>query len=104
MSEWDYLPTPYENAVHDESEKSLLTFMSFCCLVEGKLLKPSDIFIMCGEQDKYKWFLNDIINKTSLKDVVRTMLQYEDMRSHSKCDRFIGIMKDYVKRSREEDI
>lgn len=49
MSEWDYLPTPYENAVHDESEKSLLTFMSFCCLVEGKLLKPSDIFIMCGE-------------------------------------------------------
>ena len=104
MSEWDYLPTPYENAVKDESEKLLLIFMSFCCLVEGQLLQPSKIFIMCGEEDKYKMFLNEIISKTSLEDVVRTMIQYEDMRSHKKCDKLIEILKNYVRRVREEDL
>lgn len=104
MSEWDYLPTPYECAIHDESEQSILTFMSFCCLVEGHILTPTQIFIMCGEEDKYKWFLNDIIEKTSLQEVLRTILQYEDIRSHKKQERLIETLKSYVDRRREKDL
>lgn len=53
MSEWDYLPTPYETLVESESKHSLLTFMSLACLLENKILTPSDIFILTAEEDKY---------------------------------------------------
>lgn len=53
MSEWDYLPTPYESLVESECKNTLLTFISFCCLVEGKVISPSDLFIMCGENEQY---------------------------------------------------
>lgn len=96
MSEWDYLPTPYESLVESECKNTLLTFISFCCLVEGHILTPTQIFIMCSEEDKYKWFLNDIIEKTSLQEVLRTILQYEDIRSHKKQERIIETLKRYA--------
>lgn len=104
MSEWDYLPTPYESAVQHESEQMLLCFLSFCCLMEGQMLSPSQIFIKCGEENKYNWFLNDVITKTSINEVIRTMLQYEDMRSQKKRERLVEIIRNYVRGSREKDL
>lgn len=66
MSEWDYEPTPYESIVEVETKNSLLTFISFCCLVEGKVISSSDLFIMCGENEQYDLFFQDIINRTSI--------------------------------------
>lgn len=104
MSEWDYEPTPYENLVENENKHSLLTFMSFVCLVENKLLSSSDIFILTAQTDKYEWGLEFILNKTSLKDALRTMLQYEDLRSQKKRDRVIEVLRKYAKRTGTENL
>lgn len=104
MSEWDYLPTPYETLVESESKHSLLTFMSLACLLENKILTPSDIFILTAEEDKYEWGLEFILNKTSLRDALRTMLQYEDLRSEKKRERVIKDLSKYAKRTRTKDL
>lgn len=96
MSEWDYAPTPYESAVQHESEQILLRFMSFCCLMEGQMLSPSQIFIKCSEENSYNLFLNDVIAKTSIHEVLRTMLQYEDMRSQKKRERLVETIRNFV--------
>ena len=44
MSEWDYLPTPYETLVENETKHSLLIMMSIGCLLEGKVIHPIDVF------------------------------------------------------------
>lgn len=104
MSEWDYLPTPYENLIEQETKNSLLTFISFCCLVEGKIISPSDLFIKCDGDEIYNEVFCDIIKRTSMKEVLRTMLQYEDIRSHKKRDKVLEIVKKYVERHGEKDL
>lgn len=104
MSEWDYEPTPYESIVESECKNTLLTFISFCCLVEGKVISPSDLFIMCGENEQYDLFFQDIINRTSITQVLRTMLQYEDIRCQKKRDKIVQIVKSYVDRHGKENI
>ena len=104
MSEWDYEPTPYETLVSNENKHSLLTFMSLVCLVENKRLTPSDIFILTSETEKYEWGLEFIINKTSLYDALRTMLQYEDLKSEKQRARVIRSLSKYANRNRTEDL
>ena len=104
MSEWDYLPTPYESLVESECKNTLLTFISFCCLVDGKVISPSDLFIMCGEDKHYEKAFNVIIKRTSIREILRTILQYEDVRSISKRDKIIEIVKKYVKRNGKENL
>ena len=48
--------------------------------------------------------VNEIIEKTSLQEVLRTILQYEDIRSHKKQERLIETLKSYVDRRREKDL
>jgi hypothetical protein len=81
MSEWDYLPTPYESLVESESKHSILTFMSLVCLFENELLSPSDILVLSSERNEYKTGLKYILDRTSMEEMLRTMLQYEDLRS-----------------------
>lgn len=104
MSEWDYLPTPYESLVESECKNTLLTFISFCCLVEGKVISPSDLFIMCGENEQYDQSFQKIINRTSITQVLRNMLQFEDIRSQKKRDKIVQIVKSYVERHGKENI
>ena len=104
MSEWDYLPTPYESLVESECKNTLLTFISFCCLVEGKVISPSDLFIMCGENEQYDQSFQKIINRTSITQVLRNMLQFEDIRSQKKRDKIVQIVKSYVDRHGKENI
>jgi hypothetical protein len=44
MSEWDYLPTPYEDLVLSEEKHSILLILSLACLIEGKTIQPFEIF------------------------------------------------------------
>ena len=104
MSEWDYLPTPYESLVESACKNTLLTFISFCCLVEGKVISPSDLFIMCGENEQYDQSFQKIINRTSITQVLRNMLQFEDIRSQKKRDKIVQIVKSYVDRHGKENI
>lgn len=104
MSEWDYEPTPYETLVSNESKHSLLTFMSLVCLIENKKLSPSDIFILTSETKKYEWGLEFILNKTSIYDALRTMLQYEDLRSEKRKEMVIKSLRKYANRHRTEDL
>ena len=104
MSEWDYLPTPYQSLIETEAKNSLLTFMSFCCLCSNKTLLPSDIFLMCEQKKEYNWILNDIISRTSLEDVIRTVIQYEDARTQKKRQKVIEIFRNHVRRTRTENI
>ena len=104
MSEWDYLPTPYETLIESECKNTILTFFSLCCLIEGKVISPSDLFIMCGEDEHYNEAFKEIIKRTSIKEVLRTILQYEDIRSQSKRDRVTEIVKHYVKRNGKENL
>lgn len=104
MSEWDYEPTPYETLVSNESKHSLLTFMSLVCLLENKKLSPSDIFILTSETEKYECGLEFILNKTSIYDALRTILQYEELRSQKKRDKLIEIIRKYANRHRTEDL
>lgn len=41
MSEWDYLPTPYETLVENETKHTLLLVMSIGCLMENQVISPS---------------------------------------------------------------
>lgn len=104
MSEWDYLPTPYEKLVEDQKLNSLLVVMSLGCLLVGKVIHPIEMIQLCNDNHEYGEILNRELNKISLIDGLRTMLQYEDLRSFRKRERVLEILRRHVGRSRTEDI
>jgi hypothetical protein len=53
MSEWDYLPTPYESLIESETKNFLLMFLSSCCLIEGKVITMSDVFCLTHDDTNY---------------------------------------------------
>jgi hypothetical protein len=55
--------------------------MSLVCLFENELLSPSDILVLTSERNEYKNGLDYMLDRTSLEEMLRTMLQYEDLRS-----------------------
>ena len=97
MSEWDYLPTPYETLIENETKNSLLSFMSLCCLCNDATLTPTEIFIISINDKSYKLILDEIVNKSSIQDVIRTFLKYEDLRGEKKREKVIEIFRQYVK-------
>lgn len=70
MSEWDNILTPYQCLVKNEHEHSFLTFLSLCCLIEGRLLSPIEII----ENEKFAPIVEEMINRTTITDFIRTVL------------------------------
>lgn len=100
MSEWDYLPTPYESMVKDEAEHTMLMFLSQCSLLAGRTLSPIEII----KNQEYHPALNELMERMTVTEFVRTMLQYEDTRGEEKRKRIIETIQDYVGRHRKENI
>ena len=104
MSEWDYLPTPYETLVENETKHTLLLVMSIGCLIEGQVISPSEMFVIAKSNKSYDELLRKEIQRNGLIELIRTMLQYEDLRSQRKRDYLIQLIKDYAKRNGTEDL
>lgn len=100
MSEWDYLPTPYETMIEEEKEHTILMFLSQCSLMEGKVLTPLEII----ENPKFRPAIEELINRMTMTEFMRTMLKYENTRGHENKERIIKIIKGYVRRSRKKNI
>ena len=93
MSEWDYIPSPYENTVYEEHDEIIKVIMSLTCLICGKKLSPIEILGLWIDNDSFNFFLDELEQKTSLKEVLRTMLQWDDLRSYRKRDKVIELLK-----------
>ena len=104
MSEWDYLPTPYESLIESETKNFLLMFLSSCCLIEGKVMTMSDVFCLAQTDKDYDKLVSFAIERTSLEDILRTLLQYEDVRSQKRQEKVLEIIKDYVRRHGKENL
>lgn len=104
MSEWDYLPTPYETLVESETKHSLLIVMSIGCLLEGKVIHPIEVFEIAEKNSEYNKLLNREVQRDGILEIIRTLLQYEDLRSQKKRDRLIQIIRDYAKRNGTKDL
>ena len=99
MSEWDYLPTPYETLVESETKHSLLIVMSIGCLLEGKVIHPIDVFEIAKNNSNFNDLLNSEVKSDGIVEMMRALLQYEDLRSQKKRERLIEIIKNYAKRN-----
>ena len=99
MSEWDYLPTPYETLVENETKHTLLLVMSIGCLMENQVISPSEMFVIAKSNKYYDELLKQEIERAGLIETIRTMLQYEDLRSNKKKEYLIQLIKDYAKRN-----
>ena len=53
MSEWDYLPTPYETLVENETKHTLLLVMAIGCLMENQVISPSEMIVIAKSNKKY---------------------------------------------------
>ena len=104
MSEWDYLPTPYENLVESETKHSLLIVMSIGCLLEGRVIHPIDVFEIAEKNSDFNILLNREVESDGIVEMMRALLQYEDLRSQKKRDRLIEIIKNYAKRNGTKDL
>ena len=104
MSEWDYLPTPYETLVESETKHSLLIMMSIGCLLEGKVIHPIDVFDIAKNNSNFNDLLNREVESEGIVEVIRTLLQYEELRSQKKRDRLIEIIREYAKRNGTKDL
>lgn len=104
MSEWDYLPTPYETLVENETKHSLLILMSIGCLLEGKVIHPIDVFEIAKNNSNFNDLLNREVKSEGIVELMRTLLQYEELRSQKKRDRLIEVLKEYVERNRTKDL
>ena len=104
MSEWDYLPTPYETLVENETKHSLLIMMSIGCLLEGKVIHPIDVFEIAKNNSNFNDLLNREVESEGIVEVIRTLLQYEELRSQKKRDRLIEIIREYAKRNGTKDL
>lgn len=99
MSEWDYLPTPYETLVENETKHTLLLVMAIGCLMENQVISPSEMFVIAKSNKYYDELLKQEIERVGLIEMIRTMLQYEDLRSNKKREYLIQLIKDYAKRN-----
>ena len=99
MSEWDYLPTPYETLVENQTKHTLLLVMSIGCLMENQVISPSEMFVIAKSNKYYDELLKQEIERVGLIETIRTMLQYEDLRSNKKREYLIQLIKDYAKRN-----
>jgi hypothetical protein len=99
MSEWDNLPTPYETLVENETKHTLLLVMSIGCLMENQVITPSEMFVIAKSNKYYDELLKQEIERVGLIETIRTMLQYEDLRSNKKREYLIQLIKDYAKRN-----
>ena len=104
MSEWDYLPTPYETLVECETKHSLLIVMSIGCLLEGRVIHPIDVFEIAEKNSDFNILLNREVESDGIVEMMRALLQYEDLRSQKKRDRLIEIIKNYAKRNGTKDL
>lgn len=104
MSEWDYLPTPYETLVESETKHSLLIMMSIGCLLEGKVIHPIDVFEIAKNNSNFNDLLNREVESEGIVELIRTLLQYEELRSQKKRDRLIEIIREYAKRNGTKDL
>lgn len=104
MSEWDYLPTPYETLVESETKHSLLIVMSIGCLLEGKVIHPIEIFEIAEKNSDFNILLNSEVKSDGIVEMMRALLQYEDLRSQKKRERLIEIIKNYAKRNGTKDL
>lgn len=104
MSEWDYLPTPYETLVESETKHSLLIMMSIGCLLEGKVIHPIDVFEIAKNNSNFNELLNREVESEGIVELIRTLLQYEELRSQKKRDRLIEIVREYAKRNGTKNI
>lgn len=104
MSEWDYLPTPYETLVESETKHSLLILMSIGCLLEGKVIHPIDVFEIAKNNSNFNDLLNREVESEGIVELIRTLLQYEELRSQKKRDRLIEIIREYAKRNGTKDL
>lgn len=104
MSEWDYLPTPYETLVESETKHSLLIMMSIGCLLEGKVIHPIDVFDIAKNNSNFNDLLNREVKSEGIVELIRTLLQYEELRSQKKRDRLIEIIREYAKRNGTKDL
>lgn len=104
MSEWDYLPTPYETLVESETKHSLLIMMSIGCLLEGKVIHPIDVFEIAKNNSNFNDLLNREVKREGIVELIRTLLQYEELRSQKKRDRLIEIIREYAKRNGTKDL
>ena len=76
MSEWDYLPTPYETLVESENKHSLLIMMSIGCLLEGKVIHPIDVFEIAEKNSDFNILLNSEVNSVGIVETISALLQY----------------------------
>ena len=104
MSEWDYLPTPYENLVESETKHSLLIVMSIGFLLEGYVIHPIEVFEIAEKNSDFNILLNREVESDGIVEMMRALLQYEDLRSQKKRDRLIEIIKNYAKRNGTKDL
>ena len=104
MSEWDYLPTPYETLVESETKHSLLIMMSIGCLLEGKVIHPIDVFEIAKNNSNFNDLLNREVKSEGIVELIRTLLQYEELRSQKKRDSLIEIIREYAKRNGTKDL
>ena len=106
MSEWDYLPTPYESLVRDEENDLMLILLSICCISQNRVLKPFEIFEFYGNNDLITDLLDEYINKIGFQDFLRTLLQYEEIKSEKKRNEILGVINRYqnVKRARTKNL
>jgi hypothetical protein len=106
MSEWDYLPTPYENLVSSEEKHSILLLLSLACLSQGKVVQPFEIFELVENNELIANLIEKEVEKVGVLGLMRTLLQYEDVRSEKKRDKIIGLINSYqnAKRNRTKDL
>ena len=76
MSEWDYLPTPYETLVESETKHSLLIVMSIGCLLEGKIIHPIDVFEIAEKNSDFNILLNSEVDSVGIVETISALLQY----------------------------
>ena len=82
MSEWDYLPTPYETLVESETKHSLLIVMSIGCLLEGRVIHPIDVFEIAEKHSDFNILLfgYNIWEEKLIPEIEQLKLQYDNSK------------------------
>lgn len=106
MSEWDYLPTPYESLVMCEEEHTILLLLSLACMSEGSVIQPFDIFQIIKNNKPISILVEKQIEKRGILGLMKTLLQYDDVRSEKKRSKIIGLINSYhnAERNRAKDL
>ena len=67
--------------------------------MENQVISPSEMFVIAKSNKYYDELLKKEIERVGLIETIRTMLQYEDLRSNKKREYLIQLIKDYAKRN-----